>query len=135
MPRGVVSNVTRLACGAGGSFAWNEGHYLVRLEAYRGHYPGPDVSAAPPLSAAPEFLSDSEVNAFHRYVVNDLSFLSRRSTRADSTDATIFSFFLSDIVDLPFDSNSTKVGVSPYIGTRGFDTLCAERDRSNSPVG
>ncbi len=38
---------------------------------------------------------------------------------ADSTDATIFSFFLSDIVDLPFDSNSTKVGVSTYIGTNG----------------
>ena len=34
-------------------------------------------------------------------------------------NATIFSFFLDDIVDLPFDSNSTKVGVSPYIGTNG----------------
>ena len=34
-------------------------------------------------------------------------------------DETIFSFFLSDIIRLPFDSNSTKVGVSPHIGTNG----------------
>ena len=35
-------------------------------------------------------------------------------------NATIFSFFLDDIIGLPFDSNSTKVGVSPYIGTNGI---------------
>src|SRR5713226_2384450 len=35
-------------------------------------------------------------------------------------NATIFSFFLEDIVGLPFDSNSTKVGVSRYIGTNGY---------------
>jgi hypothetical protein len=35
-------------------------------------------------------------------------------------DKTIFNFFLSDILGLPFDSNSKKVGVSRYIGTNGF---------------
>ena len=38
-----------------------------------------------------------------------------------ASNATIFSFFLDDIAGLPFDSNSTKVGVSPYIGTNGID--------------
>jgi hypothetical protein len=35
------------------------------------------------------------------------------------SDETIFSFFLCDIVRLPFESNFTKVGVSRYIGTNG----------------
>jgi hypothetical protein len=42
--------------------------------------------------------------------------------RAASTltvEGIIFSFLLSDIVRLPFDSNSTKVGVSRHIGTNG----------------
>jgi hypothetical protein len=34
-------------------------------------------------------------------------------------DATIYSFFLSHIVRLPFDSISTKVGVSRHIDTNG----------------
>ena len=34
-------------------------------------------------------------------------------------DDTIFSFFLSDIGYLPFDSNFTKAGVSRHIGTNG----------------
>ena len=40
-----------------------------------------------------------------------------RSTAA--IDDTIFSFFLLDIGHLPFDSNSTRVGVSRHIGTNG----------------
>ena len=42
-----------------------------------------------------------------------------RAASPATIDETIFSFFLSDIVRLPFDSNSTKVGVSRHIGTNG----------------
>ena len=35
--------------------------------------------------------------------------------------ATIFSFFLDDIVSLPFDSNPTKAGVSGHLGTNGVE--------------
>jgi len=41
-----------------------------------------------------------------------------------AVDEIIFNFFLSDIVRLPFDSNSTKIGVSRYIDTNGL-CLCA----------
>jgi len=43
-----------------------------------------------------------------------------RASTSAFVDETIFSFFLWDIVRLPFDSNSTKVGVSRYIGTNGW---------------
>jgi hypothetical protein len=36
-------------------------------------------------------------------------------------EETIFSFLLSDIVRLPFDSNSRTIGVSCHIGTNGCD--------------
>jgi hypothetical protein len=43
----------------------------------------------------------------------------RSAAIPDSIASTIFNFFLSDIVGLSFDSNSTKRGVSRYIGTNG----------------
>jgi hypothetical protein len=42
-----------------------------------------------------------------------------RAASPATIDEIIFSFFLSDIVRLPFDSNSRKVGVSRHIGTNG----------------
>lgn len=42
-----------------------------------------------------------------------------RAPSAAAIDDTIFSFFLSDIGYLPFDSNFTRVDVSRHIGTNG----------------
>lgn len=42
-----------------------------------------------------------------------------------------FLFFLCDIVGLPFDSNFTKVGVSPYIGTNGAFLIYTLFDRTS----
>ena len=43
-------------------------------------------------------------------------------------DATIFSFFPSDIVRLPFGSNFTKIGVSRHIDTSAFSAMARACD-------
>ena len=48
------------------------------------------------------------------------------------TDPTIFSFFLDDIVGLPFEIHSTSVDVSHHIGTNGLECTLKKSAIRNS---
>jgi hypothetical protein len=57
---------------------------------------------------------------------------SARAASAATIEEIIFSFLLSDIVRLPLDSNSRKVGVSRHIGTNGGTLAITDHARGST---
>ena len=105
--------------------------HTVRCELY-----SPSRRSSAPIAPGLEQRSASSSTASLYAAVNLRRFATARTSGSGATlgvtgaatlavvDETIFNFFRSDIVRLPFDSNSTKVGVSRYIGTNGTPRYC-----------